>query len=57
MNSLISFRDCAVEIVDGRYGYTVEHSPDPEAHRAEYEQEERRLRAAVDAIYWQTLYA
>jgi len=37
-------RDEAVRIVDQRHGYTVEASPDPDAHRAEYDDEEARLR-------------
>jgi hypothetical protein len=36
--------DKAVEIVDGRHGYTVEFAPNPAAHRAEYDAEYRRLR-------------
>ena len=33
-------RDEAVRIVDTRHGYTAEHAPDPESHRAEYDAEE-----------------
>jgi hypothetical protein len=36
--------DEAVRIVDGRHNYTVEFAPDPDAHRAEYDAEYRRLR-------------
>lgn len=36
-------RDEAVRAVDARHGYTVEYAPDPEAHRAEYDEEERRV--------------
>jgi hypothetical protein len=36
--------DKAVEIVDGRHGYAIEFAPDPDAHRAEYDAEYRRLR-------------
>jgi hypothetical protein len=35
-----SVRDEAVRIVDTRHGYTAEHAPDPESHRAEYDAEE-----------------
>ena len=39
-------RDQAVANVDARHGYTIEHSPNPEAHHAEYGEEEARLRSA-----------
>jgi regulator of replication initiation timing len=38
------FRDEAVANVDQRHGFTYEFAPNPEAHRAEYGGEERRLR-------------
>lgn len=37
-------RDRAVEIVDRKYGYTMEFAPSPAAHREEYASEEARLR-------------
>jgi hypothetical protein len=48
-----SVRDEAVRIVDQRHGYTVEHAPDPEAHRAEYDEEERRRSIPNRADGWQ----
>lgn len=42
-------RDEAVANVDHRHGYTVEFSPWPEEHRAEYDEEEERLRAELQA--------
>jgi hypothetical protein len=36
-------RDRAVEIVDVRHGFTAEFAPDPDAHRAEYDETERLL--------------
>lgn len=36
--------DEAVRIVDQRHGYAIEFAPDPDAHRAEYVNEYRRLR-------------
>jgi hypothetical protein len=37
-------RDEAVRRVDQRHGYTVEFASDPEEHRAEYDDEEARLK-------------
>jgi hypothetical protein len=44
-----TLRDRAVANVDARHGYTVEFASDPDAHRAEYDEEERRLEAEADA--------
>lgn len=38
-------REEAVESVDKRHGYTMEHAPSPAQHRAEYNREEELLRA------------
>lgn len=44
-------RDEAVRRVDGRYGYTAEHAPDPAAHRDEYDREEEELLLAGSEDY------
>lgn len=41
-------RDAAVQLVDSRHGYTYEFSANPEAHLAEYDEEEARLAAALN---------
>jgi hypothetical protein len=53
-------RDLAVARVDGRHGYTVEFAPDPETHRAEYDDEEARIRherraetSVIPRVGWQ----
>lgn len=46
-NPTTEHRDQAVANVDARHGFTVEFAPDPEQHRAEYDNEEERLHAAT----------
>jgi hypothetical protein len=40
-------REIAVTLVDGKHGYTFEFSASPQAHRDEYDEVERALRAAL----------
>jgi hypothetical protein len=40
----------AVELVDRRHGYTMEHAPSPAAHRAEYDAEEDRLLRSLESV-------
>lgn len=49
------YRDQAVRNVDKRHGYTAEHSPDPVAHREEYDAEEKHLRDPDTVERW-TVY-
>lgn len=41
-------RSLAVTLVDGRHGYTMEFSQNPEGHRQEYNDMESYLRTALD---------
>lgn len=40
-------RSLAVALVDCEHGFTMEFAPSPEAHRHEYDDMERRLRACM----------
>jgi hypothetical protein len=43
----IDLRAQAVQLVDGRHGYTMEFAACPQAHSDDYDIEEQRLRAAA----------